>query len=210
MKLLTLNKPALSVLNAASKDKTRYQLNSIHFDKGHVVASDGHWLARVSLPAANTAALECVPAGFIPEAESSETFTVPREVAEAMQKAIPKDHPNVYISANCKTATWKTTDFKNQTSQQFTTVEGQYPDYAQVFPQGEVKSEICLNADILAKVCKAAAEFYGKKEHKSDITGIRIKIRGNMDPVEIEATQSNSEGQTFTALIMPIKSPVRP
>jgi hypothetical protein len=76
-------------------------------------------------------------------------------------------------------------------------VEGRFPDIqTAAMPKGELAAVVKLNADLLAKLLKVAAEF------TEDYCGaVTVELRQPTSPVVVRARRS---GQEFTGLIMPL------
>lgn len=155
---------------AISTDETRYYLNGIYM---HVadstlrgVATDGHRLARISLPA---------PAG----AESMSGVIIPRKTVLVLRKLIEETDGDIALSLNENTVRFA---FGGAviTSK---LIDGNFPDYEKVIPQGNDKTMV-LNV----------ATFAGAVDRVSTISqerGCAIKIAIATGEVTLSATSSD-------------------
>lgn len=207
MKAIALNKESLAVVHAASNDQTRYNLNGIHVEPGYAVACTGHWLARVSLPKVEIKDLP-VESLIHAQGETSETFTIPLDIAKSMAKSIPKNsYPifqNVFVNANCTKASLHVHDGPNATTSNFNLVDAEFPDYRTILPTDNKKphATIHLSPRIMADLCEAFIQFNsGKKKQPS----MKIEVWGEMDQIRITSTNPNSLGQDFLAIVMPME-----
>ena len=81
------------------------------------------------------------------------------------------------------------------TTIQFKKIEGEFPKYEQILPQGEPIAETYMNAELLAEVLEA---------FKSECGANRVKIQffGDKKPLIIKGDLSDTSNKT--ALIMPL------
>ena len=83
-----VNKRNLELAKLASKDESRYQLSAILLTEAETVVTDGHILARVSLPEHKPDQFPVI-AGFTPNGSNRDAL-IPREAALEAAKRITK------------------------------------------------------------------------------------------------------------------------
>ena len=85
---MLIDKHALKILIAASTERHRYALNSLHVRDGYLEATDGDILARVPLPTLHP---DEVPASWQPlAADPMDDVILAREGLVKVAKALPK------------------------------------------------------------------------------------------------------------------------
>jgi DNA polymerase III sliding clamp (beta) subunit (PCNA family) len=129
-----------------SDDEVRYFLNGVYLEyageKLRAVATNGHILCEMDI--------EC-------ESDSKESFKVilPRAAVAHLIKVIPskttEPHFTMTVQEDGKYIEFDFFEFKYITA----TINGTFPDYARVIPQGSVRMREGLNAKYLMAVLKA-------------------------------------------------------
>ena len=131
----------------------------------------------------------------------------------ALSKSIPKKsnlpvlaHAKVDIVASNQNGSFRavTTDLERTTPIEARKVDGDFHDFAQVIPSGDVAFEIGFNAELLAKVLKVAGAF-NERSHAVKLT-FHKTAKGKIDPsgpMTITATCVDTD-QTGTFVIMPM------
>jgi DNA polymerase-3 subunit beta len=115
---------------AISTEETRYYLNGVYMhvaagDSGQVlrcVATDGHRLARIDAP---------IPEG----ANGMPGVIVPRKTVNEMRKLLDNDDTMIAVSVSETKVRFATTDI-TLTSK---VIDGTFPDYTRVIPQGNTR-----------------------------------------------------------------------
>lgn len=115
---------------AISTEETRYYLNGVYMhvaegEGGRVlrgVATDGHRLARIDSP---------LPAG----AESMPGVIVPRKTVNELRKLLDDDAADIAISVSETKVRFATPDIALTSK----VIDGTFPDYSRVIPQGNTK-----------------------------------------------------------------------
>jgi DNA polymerase III sliding clamp (beta) subunit (PCNA family) len=200
---MNLNTANLMVGKAASVDMTRTNITGIHVTATHTEATNGHILARVSLPYQYEA--DDIP-GSIPteSAESIKAFVIPAKPAMAV-KLFKKNHfpcltDTLYvdvIKTNLNgTAKFTATDRESTISPELSKIDAEYPDTDLVFPSGKADWKKTVNIEYLEKLL-AIAKSTGKET---------ISIYGYNDfrPVYLETINEGTD-QAFRGLLMPVK-----
>jgi DNA polymerase III sliding clamp (beta) subunit (PCNA family) len=207
---MLLNKHNLSIVSCASKDETRYGLCGVRVTKDYTEATDGHRLARVTVPTADPA--EFPDVGITANGEMP-SVTVPSEAAKALEKALPRPgrsrRPPILENAIVDTeaaarGTFRAiaTDLTTRTPVEAQVIDARYPDSSQVFPSGKPLVAVGLNGLYLAECAKLAAGMTNGRSH-----GIKLSIydKEGLVPIKLEATNPDT-GQTATfIIIMPMR-----
>jgi hypothetical protein len=214
---MLLNPKVLRLSKAASKEPQRETLACVHIRAdGSAEATDGHMLVRWTptekLDPKEYPIIEGVNAGGVDEEGNPlepelEPFMLPRESAEGILKALPKGRTTFPILRNVLLDTEKTNADGNavmavtnlETAQVFKPrkTEGQFPDLDKVIPTGK-RPAIRMGFDlhylgILLDTLKALNVRY-----------IQVKSYDELEPIKIEAIDSDSEGEVL-AVLMPCR-----
>ena len=115
---------------AISTEETRYYLNGVYMhvavsDEGRVlrcVATDGHRLARIDAP---------LPVG----AEAMPGVIVPRKTVNELRKLLDDDAADIAISVSETKVRFATSEIALTSK----VIDGTFPDYSRVIPQGNTK-----------------------------------------------------------------------
>lgn len=202
MKLL--NKGHATVVKAASKDATRFVLNSVLLQETKnglkVVATDGRMLAIVEDK--KLVDSKDFPANVIPaNAENSATEAiVPADAIVSAVKSMPKSRTlpilqNVAVVMGVKHTILGTTDLANPIVQTAKNIEEKYPNYEMVVPKSDPKDfVIAFSPALLIRACQIAADF--------GLDTIRLEFKTSLDPVKITG---NRNDQDLTIVVMPMK-----
>lgn len=207
--MFLLSKTAAAVASLAAKHTTRYAIDGVLVeDLGanvRAVATDGHCLGIYEAPAADLAEY---PADVIP-ADSPNGATrsiVPAKTfAEALKKAskaAPRFKPILgRLAVQCSDAetTFGHTNIDTKQSQRVRNIEGSFPPYADVVPKGAPVFACAFNPELVGRVLKAAAEACD-----AETPGVVLEFFGTKKPMKI--TARNSEGESFTGVVMPVNS----
>lgn len=197
---MRITKRQLAARHAASTDPTRYNLHGVLIESdGAAIATNGHFLIHV------TGSADAVGEG---EPELRETIAALGTV-DAMRKDIAKSS-GAEIDADATNANGQihyTIDgFNGQSARIGERIDGEYPAYRQVLPKGDPTVAIGINFAYLDAIHKALKEFYAG-EKKGTIPA-RVEFFGPPDGMSmqpIRVTAENLEGETFTAVLMPMR-----
>jgi hypothetical protein len=204
-----VNKRNLELAKLASKEESRYQLSAILLTEAETVVTDGHILARVSLPEHKPEQFPVIE-GFTPNGSNRDAL-IPREAALDAAKRITKktsipiltcaavsvdDKPKDASGDEAKSATVTiaTTDLDTHHITPTREPEGCFPNWHVIWPK-EAKLEIVLDCKLLIGLLQQAAQF-GQYA--------RFRFYGPDKAVRID-TQKNDDGQEFNALLMPAR-----
>lgn len=194
---------------AASIDPTRENLNSIHVTAAHTEATNGHILARVSLP--KQFSCDDLPATIKTEdAEYIEPFIVPAKAAMQMKpfkvKNIACLDNSIFIDVE-KTningvARFAMTNIDVTVTPELAKIDAVFPDCDRVIPMKKPDFQVDLNIAYLETLLAIA------KSTGAEV----ITLRGNLpenDPTFVSnkpiILTAENDGQKFTGVIMPIK-----
>jgi DNA polymerase III sliding clamp (beta) subunit (PCNA family) len=203
---MLLNKHNLAVSQFVSKEESRYTLKAIQVCEEGTIATDGHRLVKVSLP--KLASKNHFPSidGFTISSGTYD-FLLSKDAINKIEKAIPKEstipalsHVAVGEKTDGDTLSLAVTDL--DTAQVFKPrkMTGQFPNWKAVIPQSEPIFEIEVDAEYLAEMAKAAAQFTDDKQHHA----VRLRFYKKFGaPIVFEAVRENTE-QTFLGLLMPL------
>lgn len=206
---MNLNTANLMVGKAASTDLTRYNLNSIHVTDSYTEATNGHILARVSLPFQ-------FPIDDIPEviktedAEYIEPFIMPAKAAMLIKTFKAKKHGGypclndaLYIDVEKTnmngTVKFMTTDLDSTLTPELSKIKEEYPPCDRVIPKVNPVNDKAFHAvfDIsYLETLLAIAKSTGAEEVCID--------SGNTYVSEAVLLTAEYADQKFTGVIMPI------
>src|SRR5271167_1770826 len=85
--MILVNKHNLALADFAAKEESRYTLHGIQITTEETVVTDGHVLARVTLPAVETKNFPIIE-GFTPNGFTG--CLLPTEACKEIEKALPK------------------------------------------------------------------------------------------------------------------------
>jgi len=213
-----LNKRHFSVRHAASTDETRYNLNSILLEPdGTTVASDGYMLIRCKAfrgAADQFPAVEHPPSDEIP---LTRQIALQREDVEALVKSIPKGRPvsNCDILGNAAldvasandnpTVRFTTTDLERKSVHEVRKLDGEYPQYRQVIPEGKPVARFAIDLNLLARVGKALSDFHPNEKMRSS-QAVVVELFSEHAPVRITSQwHPSSDEDSFEAFVMPMR-----
>jgi hypothetical protein len=211
MKLMNRNN--LSIRAFAAKEKSRYSLRAILATEKETVATDGHILARVSLPALDASNFPTVD-GFKPNG-----FTrglIPLEAAKEIESAIPKKSLIPILLTAAITADHVDTGDGERiflkvaatdldTPKVFTVrqPDGQFPQWERIWPTEKPAIDICFDATLLATLAAVASKFSDKT-----LSPIRLRFYDSASACRFDMV--NDDGQEMNGLLMPCRAGVNP
>lgn len=195
------NKNNLNVAKCAYKKEFNPILTGVYFDKNKTVATDSFILCEMSVLKNRTIAdFPDVPgldknvkhSSFVAGAKEIEKIKLP---SGKRVKDLPILKTAVVKAMNAETVDFLTTDLENTEVKSIRLIEGDFPAYEQLWPIGEPKAQIVLNAKLL----KTLLDVLGELDEKDN--RITFKIFGENSPMVLEAKNLDQEGR---AMIMPI------
>jgi len=168
-----------------------------------MAATDNYVLLEVSSPSADNAEkdLPAIP-GHVVKARDDQ-FIFPKEAATQVLKTIPKKTDRglgllqraAVLETDKGFAGFIAADPVHIRPTIAKEIAGEFPEYQQIFPTGEPKSVVSVNAKYLEKLAK----FFAGLSKAGKVT---IKTYGANDPILFEAS---NEVQTARALLMPLR-----
>jgi len=195
-KIMLYNKHNLAVAKIASKSGNREELASVFFSKDKTAATDSFRLLEVSVN-------KSVKAEEFPQVEGVSAmrgcnpFLVSaKQVAELKPKGAKHLPITEFVAVkhlDDKRVEFLTTDLESLQVKQARRVDGKFPDYEQVFPQGEPQAEVVLNGEMLAELLKVMAGLHEQ---------VRVKFYGKNKPLVFECGTSEQKAR---GLMMPIR-----
>jgi len=209
MKLL--NKNNLAVSFAAATEESRYTCNAVLVTDKETVATDGHILARVSLPQGVEDSAFPTIEGFKPNGFSR--ALIPLAIAKEIEKAIPKKTTipilgHAAISSETtddgQKVTVCVTDLDNTRIMPIREVTGQFPNWQAVFPKKDPVLDISFDAELLKRIATAASKFSDKTRGPAPI---RLRFYGPNEAMRFDCT---NDGQEMNGLAMPLRADVKP
>ncbi len=171
---------------AISTEETRYYLNGVYMhvadgDGGKVlrcVATDGHRLARIDAD---------LPEG----AEDMPGVIVPRKTVGELRKLLDDDDMQIAVSVSETKVRFATPDI-TLTSK---VIDGTFPDYTRVIPQGNTR-----RLEVDARDFAAAVDRVATVVVRTLARGEAVAGRGPPDPVRQRARQRCRRGRTGRGL----------
>lgn len=203
---MLLNKHNFAVASFASKDESRYTLKGIMVNEQGAVATNGHYLVMVGLPKAKESAFPVIE-GFTPANGSFKPFILQRDAALDIAKQIPKNQSlsilqNAIVGvAEGSNNSIAVTDLDRAKIFKTRNLEGSFPNYEAVLPKEHATLTITVDAEYLAELAKAAAQF---QDDKSTTRAVTLRFRGPNTAVEMTAQNADTE-QKWSALLMPTR-----
>ena len=212
---MLLNRANLAVVEAATKQESRYALNGILCDVDGTTATDGYMLCHVSPPPGSVAANFPTWPGAERPTEPIRRFVLPSDSAREIAKALPKKStiPILKTAMVCADtnvngkAAIAVTDLEARRVFQPDKVDGQFPNWQAVIPKHNAESPatltIALDGDLLERVIKVARAL---KAEAGDTRGpVRLEFSFSDAQSAAKIMAANSEGQELTAVVMPLR-----
>lgn len=204
---MNINAANLKVGLAASTDPARTQINTIHITRGYTEATNGHMLARVSLPFQydpEEVPIMC-PTG---KAEDIIPFAVMAKPAMAIKPmksnrriSMPCIDGNVFIDVtetnSNGTAAFSSTDLESTISPKLTKLDGDYPDTDKVIPTDEPDFKVLVSIEHLQTLLTIA------KATGAETVLLSGESKG-IKPLCLDSENINTM-QTFKGILMPIR-----
>ena len=208
---MLLNKKSLDCISAfASSDPTRYMLQGVHIEaSGNMIATDGHILGiltpgdsleekdfpSIGQSAGDVPAL--VPCTLAIDGIKALSRAIPTKSRMPIVKHALLDH--TATNANGK-AVFHVTDLENPQVVNVAKLDGTFPNYVAVMPKDPTVYRIVFDAELLKRVATAALTL-GKDQKE---TAIELEFTAS-GLSAMKATTTNKDGQTLTAVVMPLR-----
>lgn len=198
-----LNKHNLKVAEFVSNEKSRYTLDAILVTDKATVATNGHYLVWVSVPAQHKAKDFPVIDHAPQVTDEHPPFLLGREDAAKILKALPRK-PSTPILECAGVVVKGTQPIVEVTDLDCPQVfrprppEGKFPEWENVMPKEEPVAQFAVNAAWLAKLAKFAAEV-----DSGDNPMVVISFWGPDEAIRLECADRDGE-QGMTALLMPV------
>ena len=164
------------LMYAASKDKTRYNLTGIYYDRerGNVVATTGHIMAMA-------------PIGDISE-------TTPSGIVDGLSPEPKKGASNKFQSISADSRGY----LDVETGEIIVPSNDQFPDYTQVLPQSSSSGiQVSFNP---AKLLELAKALQGKQREQC------ITLHISASSPELSPIKVTARGSKSTGVIMPMRT----
>jgi DNA polymerase III sliding clamp (beta) subunit (PCNA family) len=193
------NKNNLAVAKIAAKDDIRPEISGVFFTKDKTAATDGYKLIEVSVdksytsqdfPIVNHKKIlhNCPP--FIIPAEEVKKIKLPAN------KSLPVVENLAIGGVYPEQVELITTNLESGESRLVKRIQGRFPDYEKIFPQGKPRAEISINGKFLEELLSILSNL--------DTThAVKIKFYDNEKPLVLEASNENQKAR---ALLMPLKN----
>ena len=191
------NEHNLNVARVASKNGIKPELSSVFFTKDRTVATDSYRLLEVEVSKdldwekfrqATTHPLMKGVKPFMVNAKLIKEIRLPK-VAESGFNAV------AIAYADDNKVEFITNDLQTENTIKMARVQGEFPDYQRVIPQGGAVAEIKVNAEYLAEVVEILGKMGGVSNE------VKIKFYGQSKPLVIEG---GNEKQRGLGLVMPL------
>jgi hypothetical protein len=202
---MNLNRNNLLVSAMASKDTTRFNLNSIHLTSKYTEATNGHSFCRIDLPEQFDP--EDVPA--IIKTDKAENFQESILSLDGLKNIkltksqLPVIDGQLYIDVDESNKNGKvkvaSTDLDNVFETNIAKLDCNYPDISFVLPKTPAKFRIGVSAKLLRDM----ADLIVKAKKGSQYETAILEFRSEVEPIMV--LSETTEGQKITGLIMPMR-----
>ena len=200
---MMLNKHNLDIAIIAGKNGYN---SGLLVTKDRTVANDGRRLVEVTRPTKlDGEDFDSKDFPVIPKVEpkQEDDFILPVNACKEVMSIIPKGtktkaiFKNVVIEQSGKRASFSATDLETAKTIHSVLIDGQYPKYQEVMPQGKLKHRIGVNPKYLMEICQLADKF------QTDYYNLMV-LEFNDDGGIKLTTKNDDTGQEFTAVVMPM------
>jgi hypothetical protein len=202
---MLLNKAVLSLAKLAPKEHSRYTLCGICVERECATVTNGHYLVSVSGPRAldsDYPQTTGLTHKVLAEDPMAETVLLSRDGALAALKALPKRTtlPTLQNAAVGEDRKLYVNTLDNVSAFDHR-LEGQFPNWRQLMPNGEPTAEIELDAYYL----KALAEYMIEhaKQSSAKQAPVRLTIYGADRAMRFDAAME--DGGAILAVLMPLR-----
>ena len=194
-----INKNNLVIIDLLDKGQIA-ENNGIFIEKDKTVINNDRILIETTRPEVDPEEFPKIPK-VEPKQESN--FILSVKAAKEIMSIIPKKPrlpicSNVVIEQHNGKASFSTTDLDTARTVHSTLIEGQYPEYKKIYPEGEPVFTIGLSAELLNKVCVIMDKF------QSDCYKlVKFEFYGASQAVKFSTINSDTE-QKLQGVIMPM------
>jgi hypothetical protein len=180
-----------------NEDDGRAEISGVYVGNGKTVATDSFRLMSVNAPVvAGEDMPETVKHGL------NAPVIVPTSAVKKAIRNIPKN-PSIPVLKNIgiatdegDTVTLSTTDLETADIVKSRTVDGKYPEWQQIMPDGEPLATITVSAKYLQDM----AQYFAKYDAGGQVD---MAVYGTEKPVKMTGTTKDE--QAITGLLMPIR-----
>lgn len=190
---MLLNRHNLDLLNFAATGDIRPVLSGIYATPTHSVATNAYVMVEVETPKVSDP----------PEAlrGDAEPVIIPPDAVKKALRNVPKDATNsvlenVGVTTDGGKVTLTSTDAGTTDRVESFAIQGRFPDYETVFPEGEPTVRIKINADYL----KDVATYFAKH---AEGPHVYVELFGPLKPMVLRGT--THADQEIRALVMPLR-----
>lgn len=214
MKLV--NKANLAIVDCAGEE-TRVAISGVHFNEKGTVVTNGRSLIEVTYP---NAEIKEFPAIGQPEAEKApplKPVSVPSATIKAVIKSLPKKQlmpilQHALVFQQGEKIALAVTDTSQKQIHETLPIDGTFPDYEKVFPQGTPAMKFRISAKLFREVLRHFETFPDDSVHAPVVISIfpdKVTTRegevpnGIPQPILLESKRG-SQGQAMRALVLPL------
>lgn len=173
------NKANLAVAHAAAKTSIRPALANVRFEPNATVATDSYMLIKVS--------------GIEDNAKEIQYVQLPaKNIKKAFNKNLVVFNQEMAIGCNPGAAVIETEENPDSC----------FPNYDQIMPTKSTFN-ITLSAELISRMVAAFKEFNGGFHGTN---ALKLSFNGENEAVLFTSENNNTTGQSFTGLVMPIRS----
>lgn len=217
--MLTLHRSLKHVARVASKESSRYALTGVHVvakgKRARVSATDGKSLIEVTAPTIPAADLPTIE-GFDAGANGAREAIVPtdayKEAFKPLKAGVPCCRETLAVTLQPERVTLASTDLATSRVSPVTPIEGKYPDFAHVFPEGPSTYAVVFDARRLGETLLAIADILedagesnrAKKYRDQKPPAVLLEFFSPEKPVRISAGDPLAPCGTISALVMPL------
>lgn len=207
------NKENFTVAKIASKDSTRYNLNSIYCHPKFTVGCDGRMLMIITSPKSMSGVIGAPSVDEMPIptdgelTDKFEPFILNLDDAKKVEKSIPKKsslpilHHVALLKSDNGNAKFFTTDLQSQNITVSKKIDGEYPQFGKVLPKGRPIKTIRVQTKLLKTLVEAIEAAQGSRA----MPYVDLQIYENEEgQIGLKSTNSDT-GQRITAVLMAMK-----
>ena len=186
------NEINFEIAKIASKSSSRPELRSVLFKKDRTVATDSIRLLEISVPKDKKASE--FPLNGIPHLDETHDLQPFLASSKELKKIKISDCETVINKVGDRSISFKTAEGETADVISVPRIEGEFPDYEEIFPKKAPVFEISLNARYLEELLSVM----GKIKVSGDV---KLTFYGKKEPILIEAESQIQRGR---ALLMPL------
>jgi hypothetical protein len=191
------------------RNSARPEIDGVFVSSKETVATDSFKIIRVSSVKANSDDFPVIP--HKPKLKKDfKAFILPSEKASDVLKlfkskssvALPILDNAVVMRRNKTDVEVGKTDLESYNSVLSKIIQGQYPQYNEIFQEQGKYIEVSVNPTYLTQIAK----FFSSFVNDNNIKELKIRVPVNPDKPVIFSGRNVNTGQTAEALLMPIKT----